>query len=48
VQVVKEAGARRVFAVATHGVLSPPAVQRINGSIIEEVRLRSRCGQPGC
>jgi ribose-phosphate pyrophosphokinase len=30
-------GARRVVACATHGVLSGPAVQRINDSPLEEV-----------
>ena len=34
---VKEGGARRVFACATHGVLSGPAVQRIEESSLEEV-----------
>lgn len=30
-------GAKRVFAAATHGVLSGPAVERIRDSVIEEV-----------
>jgi ribose-phosphate pyrophosphokinase len=34
---VMEEGARRVVAVATHGVLSGPAVQRIEASPLEEV-----------
>lgn len=34
---VKEGGASRVFACATHGVLSGPAVQRIEESPLEEV-----------
>ncbi len=34
---VKAGGARRVFACATHGVLSGPAVQRIEESPLEEV-----------
>lgn len=34
---LKEAGAKRVFAAATHGVLSGPAVERINDSCLEEV-----------
>ena len=34
---VMEGGARRVVAVATHGVLSGPAVQRIEASPLEEV-----------
>jgi ribose-phosphate pyrophosphokinase len=32
-----EAGARRVFAAATHAVLSGPAIQRIEASKLEEV-----------
>ncbi|MBI3557539.1 MAG: ribose-phosphate pyrophosphokinase [Deltaproteobacteria bacterium] len=34
---VKKHGAKRVFAAATHGVLSGPAVQRIRDSILEQV-----------
>jgi ribose-phosphate pyrophosphokinase len=34
---LKERGARRVMAVATHPVLSGPAVQRIAESCIEQV-----------
>lgn len=34
---VAEHGARRVVAVASHGVLSGPAVQRIEESVLEEV-----------
>jgi ribose-phosphate pyrophosphokinase len=34
---VMERGARRIVAVATHGVLSGPAVQRIQDSPLEEV-----------
>jgi ribose-phosphate pyrophosphokinase len=34
---LKRNGARRVFACATHGVLSGPAIQRINESPIEEL-----------
>jgi ribose-phosphate pyrophosphokinase len=34
---LKEAGARRVFAAATHAVLSGPAVDRIRTSALEEV-----------
>jgi ribose-phosphate pyrophosphokinase len=36
-QAVKDQGARSVFAVASHGVLSRPAVDRINASPIEEL-----------
>jgi len=34
---LKENGASRVFAASTHAVLSGPAIDRINGSVIEEV-----------
>ena len=34
---LKDKGARRVFAYATHAVLSGPAVERITKSPIEEV-----------
>ena len=33
----KIGGAKRVFACATHGLLSGPAVERIEGSVIEEL-----------
>ena len=36
-QAIKEKGARAVYAVASHGVLSHPAVDRINASPIEEL-----------
>jgi ribose-phosphate pyrophosphokinase len=36
-QAVKDQGARSVFAVASHGVLSHPAVDRISASPIEEL-----------
>lgn len=38
-RVVKEAGATRVFAAATHGLLSGSAVERLRESVIEEVVL---------
>ena len=38
-QVVKDAGATRVFAAATHGLLSGRAVERLRESVIEEVVL---------
>ena len=34
---LKERGARRVFAAATHAVLSGPAIERIRSSALEEV-----------
>ena len=34
---LKAHGAKRIYACATHGVLSGPAIERINGSAIEEV-----------
>jgi ribose-phosphate pyrophosphokinase len=36
-EALKRNGAKRVFACATHGVLSGPAIQRINESPIEEL-----------
>jgi ribose-phosphate pyrophosphokinase len=36
-QVVKDAGATRVFATATHGLLSGRAVERLQSSVIEQV-----------
>ncbi|WP_217915922.1 ribose-phosphate diphosphokinase [Miltoncostaea marina] len=36
-KVVKDAGATRVFAAATHGLLSGMAVERLRESVIEEV-----------
>ena len=37
--VLKEMGARDVFACATHGVLSDPAIERIENSAIREMAL---------
>jgi len=34
---LKELGAKRIFACITHGVLSNPAVERINNSVIEKL-----------
>jgi ribose-phosphate pyrophosphokinase len=34
---LKDSGARRVYAAATHAVLSGPAVERIRASALEEV-----------
>jgi len=34
---LKEQGARRVFAACTHAVLSGPAVERVNNSVLEEL-----------
>ena len=36
---LKENGARAIYACATHGVLSGPAIERINSSDIEEIVL---------
>jgi ribose-phosphate pyrophosphokinase len=35
--VVQEAGATRIFAAATHGLLSGGAVERLRNSVIEKV-----------
>jgi len=34
---LKQNGATKIYASATHGVLSGPAIDRLNGSVIEEV-----------
>lgn len=34
---LKEKGAKRVFAACTHAVLSGPAIERLNNSVLEEV-----------
>lgn len=36
---LKQNGAAAIYAAATHGVLSGPAIDRINGSVIEEILL---------
>ncbi len=36
---LKENGAKAIYACATHGVLSGPAIERINNSVIEEIVL---------
>ncbi|MGB4600461.1 MAG: ribose-phosphate pyrophosphokinase [Trichlorobacter sp.] len=36
---LKQNGAASIYAAATHGVLSGPAIDRINGSVIEEILL---------
>lgn len=36
-RVLRENGARRVYACATHAVFSPPAVQRLSSGLFEEV-----------
>jgi ribose-phosphate pyrophosphokinase len=40
-------GARSVRSLATHGVLSGPALERINNSILEEVVLTNTICQQG-
>ena len=37
--IVEIGGAKEVYACATHGVLSGPAIERINNSCIKELRL---------
>lgn len=45
-RVVKEAGATRIFAAATHGLLSGRAVERLRDSVIEEVVLTDTVPMP--
>mmetsp|Transcript_14271 Transcript_14271/g.18502 ORF Transcript_14271/g.18502 Transcript_14271/m.18502 type:complete len:147 (+) Transcript_14271:198-638(+) len=44
---LKEMGARRVFAFATHGLFSGPAQQRLRESVIEEVVVTNSVPLPG-
>jgi len=34
---IQEAGGQKVYAAATHGILSGPAIERIDGSVLEKV-----------
>lgn len=43
---LKERGAKKVYACATHGVLSGPAIQRINDSVIDELVILDTICQP--
>jgi ribose-phosphate pyrophosphokinase len=36
-QALKDQGAKRVFASSSHAVLSGPAIERLNGSVLDEV-----------
>ena len=44
-QAVKEHGAKQVFAAATHGVLSGPAIDRLNDSVLERVWVTNTINQ---
>ena len=46
-QALQEHGARRVFAVATHAVLSGPAIERIEKSVLEKVIVTDTIPQRG-
>lgn len=43
---LKERGAKQVFACATHGVLSGPAIERIRDSVIDELVILDTISQP--
>lgn len=34
---IKKAGAKKIYAICVHGVLSDPAIERINNSVLEEL-----------
>lgn len=36
-QAIKDRGAKSVYACATHGIFSPPAIERIEDSVIEKM-----------
>ena len=38
-EAIRKAGAKRIFAASTHGVLSGSAINRLNESVIDEVIL---------
>ena len=46
VNALLNAGAKEVYACATHGVLSGPAIERINTSAIKEVIITNTIAQP--
>lgn len=43
---LKERGAKSVYACATHGVLSGPAIERIQDSVIDELVILDTICQP--
>ncbi len=45
-QALKDRGAKQVFACATHGVLSGPAIERIEKSVIDELVILDTICQP--
>ena len=45
--IVEIGGAKEVYACATHGVLSGPALERINNSYLKELRLLDTIPYPG-
>ena len=50
--IVEVGGAKEVYACASHGVLSGPAIDRINDSVIDELLLLDTIpypqGKPAC
>ena len=43
---LEKGGAREVYACATHGVLSGPAIERIENSVIRELVILDTIAQP--
>ncbi len=43
---LREQGARAVYACATHAVFSPPAVERLSSGVFEEVIVTNTIAMP--
>jgi ribose-phosphate pyrophosphokinase len=45
-KVLRQEGARAVYACATHAVFSPPAVERLSSGVFEEVIVTNTIAMP--